>query len=429
MAAVTCYYGRGCGSRSRYGSGQNVDAAEYVISFSIFFHVFVWLYADEETAPLLSVSGAGRRRGDPFCRGGYRISHVCVVLESELSASEGAIQIRGGCVENKVLIYVKDEAYGRRLLEFLETRHPGGIDWELVTERGFERRKDEKGVWLTDDPGQTEDEDKKVWYLTASTVAAEGEICRYQTAEALYQDLMKKMPGCEMEKGGIYSVFSPQESQAHTVAAMLALYFGKKSRCLWIRMTPWGSVQPGQMSLADGIFMKKGLDGPEGENPMVRSWGRAFVMPGFSHYEDYLDCEAEEFEAFLKEVKEAGGYEVVILEFSCVKDGFLQLLNLGQRIFVAEEEGRWGEERWQAFDNMAEREEWFSMSRVHRILWTPAWMAAAGRMQQDEPEQVDTELAERLFLEAGVTNGRKRDEGTDSETGDGTDSTGGVFQR
>lgn len=74
---------------------------------------------------------------------------------------EGAIQIRGGCVEKKVLIYVRDEAYGRRLLEYLETRHSGGIDWELVTERGFERRKDEKGVWLTDDPGQTEDEDKK----------------------------------------------------------------------------------------------------------------------------------------------------------------------------------------------------------------------------------------------------------------------------
>lgn len=71
-------------------------------------------------------------------------------------------------MEKKVLIYVRDEAYGRRLLEYLETRHSGGIDWELVTERGFERRKDEKGVWLTDDPGQTEDEDKKVWYLTAS---------------------------------------------------------------------------------------------------------------------------------------------------------------------------------------------------------------------------------------------------------------------
>ena len=106
-------------------------------------------------------------------------------------------------MEKKLLIYVRDEAYGRRLLEYLETRHSGGIDWELVTERGFERRKDEKGVWLTDDPGQTEDEDKKVWYLTASTVAAEGEICRYQTAEALYQDLMKKMPECETEKGGI----------------------------------------------------------------------------------------------------------------------------------------------------------------------------------------------------------------------------------
>ena len=131
----------------------------------------------------------------------------------------------------------------------------------------------------------------------------------------------------------------------------------------------------------------------------------------------------------MKEVKETGGYEVVILEFSCVKDVFLQLLNLGQKIFVAEEEGKWGEERWQAFDNMAEKEEWFSMSRVHRILWTPAWMAAAGRMQQDEPEQVDTELVERLFLEAGVTNGRKRDEGADPETGDGTDSTGSVFQR
>lgn len=42
MAAVTCYYGRGCSSRSGDGSGQNVDATEYVISFSIFFHVFVW---------------------------------------------------------------------------------------------------------------------------------------------------------------------------------------------------------------------------------------------------------------------------------------------------------------------------------------------------------------------------------------------------
>lgn len=94
MAAVTCYYGRGCGSRSRYGSGQNVDAAEYVISFSIFFHVFVWLYADEETAPLLSVSGAGRRRGDPFCRGGYRISHVCVVLESEPLCAKHIIRNR-----------------------------------------------------------------------------------------------------------------------------------------------------------------------------------------------------------------------------------------------------------------------------------------------------------------------------------------------
>ena len=41
MAAVTCYYGRGCSSRSRDGSGQNVDATEYVISFSIF---FMYLY-------------------------------------------------------------------------------------------------------------------------------------------------------------------------------------------------------------------------------------------------------------------------------------------------------------------------------------------------------------------------------------------------
>lgn len=152
-------------------------------------------------------------------------------------------------MEKKVLIYVRDEAYGRRLLEYLETRHSGGIDWELVTERGFERRKDEKGVWLTDDPGQTEDEDKKVWYLTASTVAAEGEICRYQTAEALYQDLMKKMPECETEKGGIYSVFSPQESQAHTVAAMLALIFWKEEP---VFVDPYDAL--GKCSAGTGVF-------------------------------------------------------------------------------------------------------------------------------------------------------------------------------
>lgn len=96
-----------------------------------------------------------------------------------------------------LLLYVREEDYGRRLLRFLLAKKNSFLHPELVTDERMLRNRvgtqKQRIVVLTDREMTVKEESREIIYLSAQRSDERKSVYQYQKAEGLYRELLVKL--------------------------------------------------------------------------------------------------------------------------------------------------------------------------------------------------------------------------------------------
>ena len=259
-----------------------------------------------------------------------------------------------------LLLYMKDEDYGRRLLRFLLRQKNPRLHPELVTSEHLVQDRvgtPTQKLWvLTDRDEVAEDGKKEVIYLSNEQDARGKKIFQFQKAEKIYQELLRFLPEdlsgqraamAEAEEAvkGIYGVFSPAGRGAALLSAMLSQYLGGRGRCLYISVVGFPLYYGENLSdepdfsgrgIGDLLFSLEQRDFAEREEKMRRPFGRAHMLLPVPHFKDLLDCGGEEWGRFLQRLVTDCGYDSIVVEFGQISEYLLDFMERCDRIYVPE---------------------------------------------------------------------------------------------
>lgn len=282
-----------------------------------------------------------------------------------------------------LLLYLKDVEYGKRFLRFLAGKKNPYLHPELVTAADRIKMRvgteSEELVVLTDDEDVKEDEKRKVIYLSNEYDTDRKKIFQYQKAEGMYSELLgmlqlqekgDKPYGEKRQQGrkGLYCVFSPDGISSTLLSVMLAQYLGNSGKCLYLSLSGF-PVFYSQEITAEPEFQEKGLgellfllnqeDFSERQEELKMPFGSACMLAPVSHYKDLLDCSLEEWKTFFQRMFQECGYDNIVVEMGQLFEYTLDLLELGDRVFVVKEKGICGRIRnavFQKYCRMERRE-------------------------------------------------------------------------
>lgn len=288
-----------------------------------------------------------------------------------------------------LLLFLREEDYGRRFLRFINVKKNPWIHPELVTEReGVLRRvctESNRLVIVTDDSTICEDEKREVVLLTGEQNRKEKKIFQYQSAESIYKELtallgVKESNPERMKEGqGIVMFFSPEGLPMTELAVLMAQYLGCQGRCLYISLSGFPVYYGGEFEKKPD-YQTPGLGElllcPAEElfthklQQLVHPFGSAEMLAPFSHYKDLLDCRAEDWQIFLTRLQKEGGYDSVIVETGALFETLSDLLELSDRLFLVGGEDDFGKvriERFRHYCRMENKEPLLSLAEFIQI--------------------------------------------------------------
>ncbi len=259
-----------------------------------------------------------------------------------------------------LLLYMKDEEYGRRLLRFLLRQKNPRLHPELVTSEHLVKNRvgtpTQKLLVLTDREEVTEDEKKEVIYLSNEQDARGKRIFQFQKAEGIYDELLRFMPEAqtgerealpEPERGvkGIFGVFSPSCRGAALLSVLLSQYLGGLGRCLYISIEGFPlyygdrlTDEPdfGGRGMVELLFSLEQPDFAEREEGLRLPFGKAFMLLPVPHFKDLLDCSGEEWNQFLQRLVSDCGYDSIVVEMGQISEYLLDYMECCDRIYMPE---------------------------------------------------------------------------------------------
>lgn len=288
----------------------------------------------------------------------------------------------GGYIEDvTLLLYLRDEEYGKRLLRFLLHKKNPGIHPELVTAgSSMEFRVGTElhpSVVLTDDPGLYEDGKHNTILLSGQQDRTQKKIFQYQKAEGIYQELLWQLrldpavpavsETAEMteKKDMVYAVFSPESGEGTDLAVTLAQYMAERGKCLYLQMSGlpvyFGEkleTEPdfGVKGMGELLFLLGQEDFPEQVQRCCHRFGRAEMLPPVSHFKDLLDCRPEDWECFLHRLQKDCGFDSIVVEMGLVHEFFLDIMEKADQVFFLQPPGYLGRIRRAVFQRYCRTE-------------------------------------------------------------------------
>lgn len=288
----------------------------------------------------------------------------------------------GGYIEDvTLLLYLRDEEYGKRLLRFLLQKKNPGIHPELVTARskmefriGTELKQ---FVVLTDDSGFYEDGKHNTILLSSQQDRTQKKIFQYQKAEGIYQELLWQLrlepahPSLPKEpvvpgiKNVVYAVFSPEAGEGTELAVTLAQYAAQKGKCLYLQMSGlpvyFGeklTAEPdfGAKGVGELLFLLEQKDFAEQTQRCCHRFGKADMLPPAAHYKDLLDCRPEDWECFLRRLQKDCGYDSIVVEMGQVHEFFLDIMEKADQVLFLQPPGCLGRIRRAVFQRYCRTE-------------------------------------------------------------------------
>lgn len=332
-----------------------------------------------------------------------------------------------------LLLYFKEEAYGRRLLHFLSGKRHPCLHPELITRREkLEQRVTgtaAKAVILTDDTSVYGTGTGNVILLAGEQNSGQQKIFQFQNAEAIYEELLARLglqkmvqqPVCESEKvSGVILLFSLDGYGITATSVLLSQYLGQQGRCLYFSLSGfpvfYGSEfvkKPdfGSRGLGELLFCS-GQENFESLLPSIRQpFGRADLLCPLAHFKDLRDCSMEDWSRLFARLQKEGDYDSIVIEIGQPFETVMELLELGDRVLVFSSDnalGRVREEVFRQYCQMEKREDLLAKVVFH----TPP--EAVEKWECELPQQSLAEWAENSpamrEMERLLIEGRKEEE-------------------
>lgn len=259
-----------------------------------------------------------------------------------------------------LLLYFKEEDYGKRLLRFLlGKRHPG-LYPELVTEKEMLIQRvgtsKEQIVVLTDDASvqEKEDEKRKVILLAGEQDRERGKIFQYQCGEGIYQELLAQLeldskPQPSMEETskikGVIMLFSTEGSGVTVTAVMLSQYLGQQGKCLYLSLSAFPVFYSAELQkepsfqtpgLEELLFYSENELSQEQIRQFVQRFGYADMLAPMCHFKDILDCSSEDWRQMFECICRRGGYDTIVVELGQMFEPVMELMELGDYVWLLE---------------------------------------------------------------------------------------------
>lgn len=230
-----------------------------------------------------------------------------------------------------LLLFTRDEAYGKRLLRFLAGKKHPSIYPELITEKeqlvSKNELEDKELVVLTDYAGIKENDRRKVIYLSGENDRTKNKVFMYQKADSLYRELLdilrlRQNTGGVPVKKGLFCLLDPGGGSS-SLAVLLSQYLGKQGKCLYLNLTGfplyYGSElreQPefSERGLGELFFCMDEEHLAEHAEALARPFGYARMMAPFPHFKDLLDCGIREWDSLLLRLRTECGYDSIVIE-------------------------------------------------------------------------------------------------------------------
>lgn len=216
----------------------------------------------------------------------------------------------------------------------------------------------EKIVVVTDYEDVKEDGKRQVIYLSNEKDAKKKKIFQYQKAEGIYRELLallrlKENTGeqegkSEADARGMYCVFSTNGTEGTALSVMLAQYLGNHGKCLYLSLAGFPVFYSQEISpepelpkkgLGELLFLLNQEMFEEKQEELKMSFGSAYMLAPMAHYKDLLDCSLQEWKTFFGRIFSECGYDSVVVEMGQLFEYTLDLLEMGDRIFVIREKG------------------------------------------------------------------------------------------
>lgn len=278
-----------------------------------------------------------------------------------------------------LLLYFKEEAYGRRLLYFLMGKKHPSLHPELVTSREKIQKivgaTTKHTVILTDDQKVYEDETKNVVLLTGEQSREQQKIFQFQCAEAIYEELIAQLglqikvqvPVREREKSqGVILLFTLDGCGVTATSVLLSQYLGQRGKCLYFSLAGF-PVYYGSEFTKEPDFQKQGLgellfcdekEDMEGQlQSLIQKFGSADLLSPPAHFKDILDCSPEDWRKLFYQLKKQGGYDTIVVEIGQLFESVMELLELGDQILIFAKENAFGKVRKAAFRRYCQMEQ------------------------------------------------------------------------
>lgn len=289
-----------------------------------------------------------------------------------------------------VLIYVADEAYGRRLLRYLAGKKKRYLHAEMVTDYDRISQRScsghQKIVVLTDLEIERGTDDK-IWIRLADrTDSASYSIFQYQKAETLFDQMMQMLNLTEesvegerktvvKKKRGVRMFFSPNGVGVTPVVSLFVQYLGRYESCLYINLTGF-PIWYGETldetpdfhlpGIDELLFMVEREDFVIRERQIRRQMGKAYLLPPAHHFKDVLDSTKEDWHTLLHHLQKECGYDHIVIELGALMEHTMELLELGDEVLMITQSGVFGKIQrhvWSQYCQMEGKKEWMDYVR------------------------------------------------------------------
>ncbi len=267
-----------------------------------------------------------------------------------------------------LVLFLKETAYGERLLRFLAGKKNPKLHLELMTERVQVeiRQKEERVVILTDDISleslEKQGERKKVLYLAAEQNRSGGFICQYQKAEEIYEELIWQL-GLEkqevteeetMSPVGIYGVFSTESKVRTEFAYQLSQELGKQGKTIYLCLSAFPSyfqkeINFSEPGLSDLLFLVQDEIFPEKVRMWRQDFGVAETLLPWKHSKDMWDISQEEWELFLRRLQKECEYSYIVLEMGELFENVWEIMDFCDRHYFLVSQGESGKRQKEIF--------------------------------------------------------------------------------
>lgn len=313
-----------------------------------------------------------------------------------------------------LLLYVRDETYGKRLLRFLTGKKNPLLYPELVTAKErMEQRSgtgDKELVVLTDYAGIEKDDRRKVIYLSDTMDSSENKIFMYQKAEALYRELLlvlqmeksvrspaRSGTGTE-RKAGVFCILDPDGRAGRALSILLAQYLGRQGKSLYLNLSGFPLYYGGALK-EEPDFLGKGLGElffcmdeerfAEHVGELVKPFGCAELIAPFPHYKDLLDCGIGEWEKLLRRLRRDCGYDSIVIELGQLFEYTLELMAQSEYPCLIENPGLCGRVQTAVFRHYCELEQKQALIRsCHMVQPFSEWESGAALLAEKTPEEL-----------------------------------------